>query len=127
MVDVVTRPESLENKPLDTLRGPELSGVPGSLRAPGEHLDEGSALSAGQLRGTARPRLSLQAGRSFSFCRPQPLADGSAADAKLACDVSLGDALPVQGEGLKPSVFVRGSISFSKHAERLPYKAAFVK
>ncbi len=120
MVDVVTRPEPLANKPLDTLRGPQLSGVPGSLRAQCEQFDERSALAAGQLRGTSRPRLSLQAGRPLPFCRSQPLADGSAADAKLACDVSLGGALPIQREGLKPSVFVRGSISFCEHAERLP-------
>jgi len=120
MVNVVTRPVPLPNKPLNAFGGPELGGVSGMFRAPCEQLDEQLALAGGELRRTARTKLSLQARRSLPFRRPQPLADGSAADAKLACDISLGDALPVQGEGLKPTVFVRGSISSGDHAERLP-------
>lgn len=120
MVDVVTRSKPLDDKPLNTFCGPELGGVSGTFRAEGEQPEERLALAGGQLRGTARPRFSLQAGRSLLLGRPQPLADGSAADAKLACDISLGDALPVQGEGLKPTVFIRGSVSSGDHAERLP-------
>jgi len=120
MVDVVTGSEPLENEALNAFRGPELGGVSGMFRAPCEDLDERMALAGGELRGTARPRLALQAGESLFLRRPQPLADGGAADAQLARDISLGDALPVQGEGSKPTVFVRGSISSGDHAERLP-------
>ena len=127
MVDVITRAEPLENKPPDPFRGPQLRGVARVLRTRSEQFQERSTLASSQLRGTARSRLAAQGYLSL-FSRPlQPLADGSTADAELACDIRLGKALVVQVEGLKASVFKGGGVSALSHGARLSCATERVK
>ena len=127
MVDVIARTEPLKNEPLDTLRGPQLSGVPRALRTSSEQLEKRATLADSPLWGTARPSLAPQGGRSSLPGLLEPLADGGTADAELACYVRLWDALAVQGKSLEPSLLERDSISSLGHGERLSRGATLVK
>jgi hypothetical protein len=119
--------ESLEDEPTNPVRRPNLRGIPRPLGTSSQERDELAALAGSELGRTAWARLTPQGWLALLPRLRQPLADGSATDAKLPCDVCLWDPLAMKGKGLKASVFELRSVSSLGHAGRLSRRTRLVK